>query len=236
MAADARGAIVLSARSLSRDYPQGSERLAVLRGIDLDLAAGERVAVLGASGSGKSTLLHLLAGLDRPSAGHVTLAGVRLDELDVTGRVKLRNRSLGFVYQFHHLLMEFSALENVALPLVIAGVRQRRARREAERLLERVGLSRRRHARPAKLSGGERQRVAIARALATRPPVVLADEPTGNLDEETGAEVYALMLEINREFGTAFLIATHDAVIARGAGRVLRLDHGRLGPSPRDSA
>ncbi len=220
--------IILSARGLAKEYRQGSERLVVLRDIDLALAAGERVAILGASGSGKSTLLHLLAGLDRPSAGEIMLAGERLDRLDVTRIVKLRNRALGFVYQFHHLLMEFSAVENVALPLVIAGQSEREARGEARRLLARVGLSRRADARPAKLSGGERQRVAIARALANRPPVVLADEPTGNLDEATGSEVYALMLEINREFGTAFLIATHDLAIARGAARVLRLEHGHL--------
>lgn len=232
---EARSASILSARGLTKEYPQGRERLAVLRGIDFDLAAGERVAILGASGSGKSTLLHLLAGLDRPSAGEITLDGVRLDRLDVTRTVKLRNRALGFVYQFHHLLMEFSAVENVALPLVIAGASERRARVEAERLLARVGLAERAHARPAKLSGGERQRVAIARALANRPPVVLADEPTGNLDETSGASVYGLMLEINREFGTAFLIATHDAAIARGAERLLRLEHGRLLPGSRIS-
>ncbi|MGH8161248.1 MAG: ABC transporter ATP-binding protein, partial [Gammaproteobacteria bacterium] len=158
--------IILSARGLAKDYAQGGARLAVLRGIDLDLHAGELVAVLGASGSGKSTLLHLLAGLDRPSAGEITLAGERLDKLDVTRTVKLRNRALGFVYQFHHLLMEFSAVENVALPLVIAGASERRARAEAASLLARVGLADRASSRPAKLSGGERQRVAIARAVA----------------------------------------------------------------------
>ncbi len=220
--------VVLSARGLAKEYRQGSGLLTVLRGIDLDLAAGERVAILGASGSGKSTLLHLLAGLDRPSAGEITLAGERLDQLDARRMARLRNRALGFVYQFHHLLMEFSARENVALPRVIAGESQRRALDEADRLLARVGLGERAHARPAKLSGGERQRVAIARALAMRPPVVLADEPTGNLDEDTGAGVYELMLEINRESGTAFLIATHDVAIARGAERVLRLEHGQL--------
>ncbi|MGH8225556.1 MAG: ABC transporter ATP-binding protein, partial [Gammaproteobacteria bacterium] len=157
--------IVLSARGLAKEYRQGSGLLTVLRGIDLDLATGERVAILGSSGSGKSTLLHLLAGLDRPSAGEITLAGERLDRLDPRRMARLRNRALGFVYQFHHLLMEFSARENVALPRVIAGESQRRALAEADRLLARVGLGDRSHARPAKLSGGERQRVAIARAL-----------------------------------------------------------------------
>jgi lipoprotein-releasing system ATP-binding protein len=219
---------VLDARGLVKRYRQGADDLTVLRGIDLTLGAGERVAVLGASGSGKSTLLHLLAGLDRPNAGEVTLAGERLDRLDAAAAARLRNRALGFVYQFHHLLMEFSALENVALPLLIGGVGSRRARREAENLLARVGLAERGHARPSRLSGGERQRVAIARALAMHPPLVLADEPTGNLDEATGEGVYELILEINREFGTAFLIATHDVLIARGAQRVLRLEHGYL--------
>ena len=228
--------VILAARGLTREYVQGRARLTVLRGIDLDIAAGERIAVLGASGSGKSTLLHLLAGLDRPSAGEVVLNGVRLDKLDIARIVKLRNKGLGFVYQFHHLLMEFSASENVQLPLLIAGVSQRRSRREAEQLLRRVGLAERLHSRPAKLSGGERQRVAIARALAMRPPIVLADEPTGNLDEQTGVEVHDLILEVNREFGTAFLIATHDTAIARGAGRILRLEHGHLMTEPRVSA
>lgn len=233
MVAEQTNNVILSAHGLTREYAQGRARLAVLRGIDLDIVAGERVAILGASGSGKSTLLHLLAGLDRSSAGEVVLNGVRLDKLDIARTVKLRNKALGFVYQFHHLLMEFSATENVQLPLLIAGVSQRRSRAEAEQLLKRVGLSERLHSRPAKLSGGERQRVAIARALAMRPPIVLADEPTGNLDEQTGAEVYELILEVNREFGTAFMIATHDSAIARGAERILRLEHGQLLAEPR---
>ncbi len=220
--------VVLSGEGLVKTYRQGASELAVLRGIDIELRRGECVAVLGASGSGKSTLLHLLAGLDLPTEGTVTLVGQRIDHLDAAGAARLRNRALGFVYQFHHLLMEFSALENVALPLVIGGRSARAARAAAAYLLERVGLSERADARPARLSGGERQRVAIARALATRPAVVLADEPTGNLDEATGAEVYGLMLEVNREFGTAFLIATHDATIAADAARVLQLEHGRL--------
>lgn len=219
---------VLEAHGLVKRYRQGGDELVVLRGVDIALGIRECVAVLGASGSGKSTLLHLLAGLDVPSAGEVVLAGERIDRLDAAAAARLRNRALGFVYQFHHLLMEFSALENVALPLVIAGRPARRARGEAAALLARVGLAERAAARPARLSGGERQRVAIARALACRPAVVLADEPTGNLDEATGAEVYRLMLEVNRESGTAFLIATHDPAIARGADRVLRLEHGRL--------
>lgn len=221
-------AAVLSAHGLVKSYRQGGSELLVLRGVDVELAPRECVAVLGASGSGKSTLLHLLAGLDVPTEGEVELAGRRIDRLDAAAVARLRNRALGFVYQFHHLLMEFSALENVALPLVIGGSSARRARREAAALLERVGLAERAAARPARLSGGERQRVAIARALATRPAVVLADEPTGNLDEATGGGVYRLMLDVNRESGTAFLIATHDPVIARGADRVLRLEHGRL--------
>jgi lipoprotein-releasing system ATP-binding protein len=219
---------VLAACGLVKRYRQGSRDLEVLRGVDLVLDGGELVAVLGASGSGKSTLLHVLAGLDRPDAGEVRLVGERLDRLNAAAAARLRNRALGFVYQFHHLLMELSAGENVALPLQIGGVPPRRARKEAGELLARVGLADRADTRPAKLSGGERQRVAIARALAMRPPVVLADEPTGNLDEVTAAGVYELMLEINRQSGTAFLIATHDAAIARGAGRVLRLEHGRL--------
>lgn len=219
---------VLTARGLVKIYRQGGVDQHVLDGVDVSLQAGERVALLGASGSGKSTLLHMLAGLDVPTAGEVTLTGIRLDTLSAAAAARLRNRALGFVYQFHHLLMEFSAVENVALPLMIGGMSARRAQREARALLARVGLADHAGKRPAKLSGGERQRVAIARALATRPPVVLADEPTGNLDEVTGAEVYELMLELNREVGTAFVVATHDVALARAAGRILRLERGRL--------
>lgn len=219
---------VLTARGLVKVYRQGGVEQRVLDKVDVRLEPGERVALLGASGSGKSTLLHLLAGLDVPTAGEVTLSGARLDTLNAAAAARLRNRALGFVYQFHHLLMEFSATENVALPLMIGGMNGRRAQREARALLARVGLADHAGKRPAKLSGGERQRVAIARALATRPAVVLADEPTGNLDEATGAEVYELMLELNREAGTAFVVATHDAALARAAGRILRLERGRL--------
>ncbi len=207
---------VLTARGLVKIYRQGGVDQHVLDGVDVSLQAGERVALLGASGSGKSTLLHMLAGLDVPTAGEVTLTGIRLDTLSAAAAARLRNRALGFVYQFHHLLMEFSAVENVALPLMIGGMSARRAQREARALLARVGLADHAGKRPAKLSGGERQRV------------VLADEPTGNLDEVTGAEVYELMLELNREVGTAFVVATHDVALARAAGRILRLERGRL--------
>lgn len=219
---------VLEARGLVKIYRQGGVEQRVLDHVDVALRAGERVALLGASGSGKSTLLHLLAGLDVPTAGEVYLAGVRLDTLGAAAAARLRNRTLGFVYQFHHLLMEFSASENVAMPLLIGGASGRSARSEALALLGRVGLSAAADKRPAKLSGGERQRVAIARALATRPAVVLADEPTGNLDEATGAEVYKLILDLNREAGTAFLVATHDAALARAGDRTLRLERGKL--------
>lgn len=220
--------LTLEGRGLVKFYSTGEVKQCVLDRVDIELARGEQVALLGASGSGKSTLLHLLAGLDQPDSGQVCLSGVRLDLLKRGAVARLRNRSLGFVYQFHHLLMEFSALENVTLPLRIGGMPARRARVDARELLTRVGLKDKVNARPAKLSGGERQRVAIARALACRPQVVLADEPTGNLDEVTGAEVYNLILEVSRDAGTSFLIATHDQTLARAADRVLRLEHGQL--------
>lgn len=220
--------LTLVGRGLVKSYSTGGIKQCVLDHVDIELHKGERVALLGASGSGKSTLLHLLAGLDRPDMGEVCLAGVRIDLLKRRAVARLRNRSLGFVYQFHHLLMEFSALENVALPLRISGMRRGKARDAARDLLSRVGLGDKLNSRPARLSGGERQRVAIARALACKPDVVLADEPTGNLDEVTGAEVYQLMLEVSRNSGTAFLIATHDQTLARAADRILRLEHGKL--------
>ena len=219
---------VVEARGLVKIYRQGGVDQRVLDDVNVTLQSGERVALLGASGSGKSTLLHLLAGLDVPTAGEVFLTGKRLDTLGAAEAAGLRNRALGFVYQFHHLLMEFSAAENVAMPLLIGGAAPRRARREACALLERVGLGSQADKRPAKLSGGERQRVAIARALVTHPAVVLADEPTGNLDEATGAEVYSLILELNREAGTAFLVATHDVALAHAGDRILHLERGKL--------
>ena len=222
---------VLRAVDLVKTFEDVRRKVEVLRGVNLSIARGDRVAIVGASGSGKTTLLQLLGGLDEPTSGEVLVEGVAMSRLSDVERGRLRNRSLGFVYQFHHLLPEFTALENVALPLLVRGARPKEAEAQAAELLERVGLAERLDHRPGQLSGGERQRVALARALVTRPAAVLADEPTGNLDRSTGNRVFELLLELNEALGTSVVVVTHDPELARRMERVLELEDGQLRPA-----
>ena len=225
---DQKSGLVVEARGLSKRYTQGDAVLDVLVDVDLPVAPGERIVVLGRSGSGKSTLLHLLAGLTLPSRGEVWVEGRCLNHLSADGRAAVRRAAMGFVYQFHHLLLEFSAVENVAMPLRLSGIGAAEARERAEAALARVMLSQRLTHLPAQLSGGERQRVAIARAIVSEPRLLLADEPTGNLDRDNADEVFALMCDLTRETGAAYVVATHDPLLGRDATRVVRLEQGQI--------
>jgi lipoprotein-releasing system ATP-binding protein len=220
--------IVLRASHIAKTYEEGDLHTKVLADVSFTLKRGETLSIVGASGSGKSTLLHILGGLDTLTSGEVEVEGQQLSKLSDADRGRVRNRSMGFIYQFHHLLPEFTALENVCMPLLIRGTSIGEAQKQATALLERVGLGKRLEHKPAELSGGERQRCAVARALVTRPSCVLGDEPTGNLDEDNAAQVYAMMLELNREIGTSFILVTHDNRLAARMDRTLELHNGEL--------
>lgn len=219
---------VLSCQALNKTYTEGPQNVQVLANINFEIFSGDRLAIIGSSGSGKTTLLNMLGGLDLPTSGSVKLAGKDYAQLNQKQRGQLRNQHLGFVYQFHHLLAEFSALENAAMPLLIAGKSMKQAKAQALELLKKVNMEKRAEHKPAELSGGERQRVALARALVTNPSCVLLDEPTGNLDQQTAAQVQALIRELAENSGTAFVIVTHDIELAEQQNRVLRLDQGQL--------
>lgn len=220
--------VIVSAQNLKKSYTQGATQVEVLKGLDFTVNKGEQVAIVGSSGSGKSTLLHLLGGLDTPTSGTLSVGGQDIAALGPKKRGQLRNKMMGFIYQFHHLLPEFSAVENVSMPLLIGGTSANAAHEKAAKMLERVGLDARLNHKPGELSGGERQRAAIARALVTHPKIVLGDEPTGNLDEKTADKVYHLMLELNQELGTSFLVVTHDMRLARRMDRIMLLTSGSL--------
>ena len=219
---------ILQCRQLTKRYDQGGLDVEVLKGVNLTIGVGERVAIMGASGSGKSTLLHLLGGLEKASGGEVVLDGVNVNQVSAGKLAKLRNKSLGFIYQSHHLLGEFTVLENVAMPLLIGGESVSQARVRAGELLQRVGLGHRIEHKPGELSGGERQRAAVARALINKPCLILADEPTGNLDSKTADQVYQLMLELNQELNVSFLVVTHDHDLAARMGKVLHMEDGLI--------
>lgn len=227
--------IILNSKQLCKSYTDGAAKVEVLRGINLSIAKGERVAIIGPSGSGKSTLLHLLGGLDQPTSGEVCIKDVNWQAMNEKKRCQLRNQGLGFIYQFHHLLPEFSALENVCMPLLLANFSVKAAKITANKILDAVGLQARKEHKPAQLSGGERQRVAIARALVHQPHCVLADEPTGNLDQATATKVFDLMLELNQKMNTALVIVTHDQQLAQRMDRVLILGEGLLADFKRTS-